>query len=110
MKRKLANTIPTASTLTTLYTVPTLCDGAKCTLRVLNPSANIAAVRVAFAATDTPTNSEYIDKDVSIPINGGSYEINDINLGPGEKVVIWSDQATTAFRLEGELLVDNSHI
>ena len=51
-----------ANTDTTVYTVPAS-TFAVVTVSVSNRSANNRAVRVALAASGTPTNAEYIEFD-----------------------------------------------
>jgi hypothetical protein len=58
-----------AATNTTLYTVPTS-TFAVVTLNVVNRGASAANIRVAIAASATPSDSEYIEYDVSLAPKG----------------------------------------
>lgn len=58
-----------ATTLTSVYTVPET-TFTVCTLNVCNRNASTITVRVAVAASATPTDAEYIEYDSQIPANG----------------------------------------
>ncbi len=58
-----------AATNTTLYTVPAS-TFAVVTLNVVNRGASAANIRVAIAASGTPSDSEYIEYDVSLAPKG----------------------------------------
>jgi hypothetical protein len=58
-----------AATNTTLYTVPAS-TFAVVTLNVVNRGASAANIRVAIAASATPSDSEYIEYDVSLAPKG----------------------------------------
>ena len=65
----LGNADLSANTDTTVYTVPAS-TFAVVTVSVSNRSANNRAVRVALAASGTPTNAEYIEFDSQLIGNG----------------------------------------
>jgi hypothetical protein len=58
-----------ASTLTTVYTVPSATT-ASFSVNILNYSSSDINVRLAIASTANPTNSEWIEYDVSLPARG----------------------------------------
>jgi hypothetical protein len=58
-----------AATNTTLYTVPAS-TFAVVTLNVVNRGASAANIRVAISASATPSDSEYIEYDVSLAPKG----------------------------------------
>lgn len=57
---------PAAATNTTIYTVP-VSKTAVCNISVVNTSGSPIAIRLALAASSTPTSSEYIEYDVLLP-------------------------------------------
>jgi len=89
-----------ATTLTTVYTVPasTL---AVVNINVVNRSAAAPAdVRVALAATATPSNAEYIEFDATIPVRG-VLERTGIALQATEKVVVYASTANCSVNVYG---------
>lgn len=89
-----------ATTLTTVYTVPasTL---AVVNINVVNRSTSATAdVRVALAATATPTTAEYIEFDATIPARG-VLERTGIALQATEKVVVYASTANCSVNVYG---------
>ena len=78
-----------AATLTTIYTVPAE-NFAVASINILNRGASAVTVRLALAATDTPTNAEYIEYDISIP-SKAVLERTGLALAAGQKLVVYSD-------------------
>lgn len=60
---------PSATTNTTVYTVPAA-TVATFNVNICNRGSSSASIRLAISATGTPGNSEYIEYDTSIPANG----------------------------------------
>jgi len=58
-----------AATNTTLYTVPASTFSVV-TVSLCNRSASAITVRIALSASGTPTDSEYLEYDVSITAKG----------------------------------------
>jgi hypothetical protein len=89
-----------ATTDTTVYTVPSS-TLAIVNINVLNRSSSTAAnVRVALASTATPQNSEYIEYDASIPSNG-VLERSGIAMNAGERVVVYASTANCSVNVYG---------
>ena len=89
-----------ATTLTTVYTVPasTL---AVVNINIVNRSTSATAdVRVALAATATPGVSEYIEFDATIPARG-VLERTGIALQATEKVVVYASTANCSANVYG---------
>lgn len=89
-----------ATTDTTVYTVPagTL---AVVNINVTNrSSSNAASVRIALAAAGTPEDKEYIEYDASVPSNG-VLERTGIALGEGARVVVYSSIASCSANVYG---------
>lgn len=77
------------STDTTIYTVPSA-NFAVLTVNICNRGSTDATVRLATAASDTPTNGEYIEYGATI-LPGGVLERSGIVLDATKKIVAWSD-------------------
>ena len=97
--KKLGSVSPSATTNTTLYTVPAG-TSAVCILSICNTNATTTKIRVAISATDTPTIDEYIEYDIALIANG-VLERSSIAMGENEKLVVYSNTANVAFRLYG---------
>jgi hypothetical protein len=89
-----------ATTDTTVYTVPSS-TLAIVNINVVNRSSSAAAsVRVALASTATPQTSEYIEYDASIPSNG-VLERSGLALNAGERVIIYASTANCSVSVYG---------
>jgi len=89
-----------ATTLTTVYTVPasTL---AVININVVNRSTSATAdVRVALASTATPDTSEYIEFDATIPARG-VLERTGIALQAAENVIVYASTANCSVNVYG---------
>jgi hypothetical protein len=58
-----------ASTLTTVYTVPSATTSSF-SVNILNYSSSDVNIRLAISTGATPTNGEYLEYDVSVPARG----------------------------------------
>lgn len=90
-----------ATTLTTLYTVPAD-NFAVVSINLVNRSATNRTIRIALAAADTPTNAEYIEYDTTL-VGNGAIERTGIVLDAGKKVVCYAnstDISVVVFGLE----------
>lgn len=83
-----------AATNTTVYTVPANTYSVV-SINMCNRGSTDAAVRIALAATDTPTNAEYIEFNSSVFANN-VIERTGIVLAAGQKVVVYSTSASTS--------------
>ena len=83
-----------ATTLTTIYTVPTS-TFAVVSINLVNRNATSIDARIALAATDTPDNSEWIEYDVTIPANA-VLERTGLVLGASQKIVVFSSDASVS--------------
>ena len=84
----------TANANTTVYSVPpsTL---AAFSVNVCNRGASSAAIRIALASSDTPTDAEWIEYDVKVAANG-VLERTGIMLEAGKKLVAYSNSASVS--------------
>jgi hypothetical protein len=76
---------------TTVYTCPSNTFSVA-TVSVCNRGSTAALIRIALASVDTPTNSEYIEFDVSL-VAKGVLERTGIVLDAGKKIVVRSNSA-----------------
>ena len=90
-----------AATNTTVYTVPATTFTVM-GVSILNRGSTVTTVRVAFAASATPTNAEYIEYDAQIGPNG-VLERTGIMMNAGKLLVVYansSNVSVTAFGIE----------
>ncbi len=95
----LGTALPAANTLATLYEVPT---GRRAVVNVAacNKGTTAAKLRVALTASATPTDSEFIEFDVSL----GTAEVLErtaLSLAAGQKVVVHANAASVTFNAWG---------
>ncbi len=96
----LGQAAPSASTDTSVYTVPASTLSVV-NINVLNRSgANPVDVRIALAAAGTPTSSEYIEYDVTVPAKG-VVERTGIALQAGKIVVVQCSTGDTTVNVYG---------
>jgi hypothetical protein len=98
----LGQSIPSAATATTLYTVPAATQSVVSTVTVCNQAATAAtyriAIRVAGAALAT---SQYIAYDVSLPANASDTLTLGITVGATDVITVYSSSATMSFAAFG---------
>lgn len=80
-----------ATTNTTVYTCPAD-TYAVVAVNICNRGASTAALRLALAASDTPTAAEYIEYDADVFANN-VLERTGIVLAAGQKLVVYSSAA-----------------
>lgn len=83
-----------ATTNTTIYTVPSS-TMTGLNVNICNRGASAVTVRLAVAATDTPSASEWIEYDVSLPANG-VLERTGIMLAATQRIVAYASAATVS--------------
>lgn len=95
----LGQSAPSATTNTTVYTVP---SGKVATfnVNVVNRGASTATVRLAISATGTPGNSEWIEYGATIPANG-VLERTALVASAGKNVVAYASTADTSVNVYG---------
>lgn len=76
------------TTNTTLYTVPAD-TFTVVNLTLCNRTSAATTIRVALSATDTPSNSEWIEFDVSLPAKG-VLERTGLVLDATKRIVVYS--------------------
>jgi hypothetical protein len=90
---------PTATTNTTVYTVPAA-KTASFTVNICNRGSSAITARLAVAATSTPANGEWIEYDASIPANG-VLERTGIVAEATKQVVAYVSAATASVNVYG---------
>lgn len=93
---------PSATTATTLYTVPAATQAIVSTITVCNQAASAAtyriAVRVAGAALGA---TQYIAYDVSLPANATDTLTLGVTLGATDVITVYASSATMSFNAYG---------
>jgi len=95
----LGQSAPSATTNTTVYTVPAATTSVV-NVNVLNRGSAAATVRIALAAAGTPTDSEYIEYDAVVPPKG-VLERTGIALNAGKLVVVYASSGDTSVNVYG---------
>lgn len=88
-----------STTYTTVYTVPTS-TVSYVNVNVSNRNATDIAVRVALAATATPTNAEFIEFNSFIAPNG-VLERTGLVLDAGKRVIAYSNSSNVSVNVYG---------
>jgi hypothetical protein len=93
---------PSATTNTTLYTVPAGNSAVCSTLTVCNLSGTTANFRIAIRpAGATISNQHYINYDTQVPGNDSIAITIGLSLAATDVVTVFSNTATVAFSLFG---------
>lgn len=95
----LGQSAPTGTTNTTVYTVPASTSSVV-NVNVLNRGTAAATVRIALAASGTPTNSEYLEYEATVPPKG-VLERTGIVLDAGKLVVVYASSSDTSVNVYG---------
>lgn len=90
---------PAAVTNTIVYTVP-VGKTATYNVNILNTGTSSAAVRLAVAATSTPTLAEYMEFDAVVPPNE-VLERGGIVSSAGKNVVVFASSANVVVNVYG---------
>ena len=98
----LGQSIPSATTDTTLYTVPSATQSVVSTITVANQAATAATYRIAIrVAGATLATSQYIAYDVSLPANASDTLTLGLTLGATDVITVRSSSATMSFAAFG---------
>ena len=95
----LGQSAPSASTNTTVYTVP-VSTTATFNVSFCNTGTNPANIRLAVCASSTPASSEYLEYDYNLLANG-VLERSGIVAQAGKLVVVYTDTASVAVSVYG---------
>lgn len=95
----LGQSAPSATTNTTVYTVPASTT-ATFTVSILNTGSSDITARLAVATTSSPTQSQYLEYDATIPAKG-VLERTGIVAQATRQVVVYVSAATAAVSVFG---------
>lgn len=102
-KKVLGQSAPSATTNTTLYTVPSAVATVASTLTVCNRGGTATTFRVAVRpAGATLANEHYIYYDVAIPANDTFAATVGITLATTDVVTVYAGNANLSFSLFGD--------
>jgi hypothetical protein len=96
---RLGTTVPAATTLTTVYTVPSS-NYSVFNVSFTNTNATAVTIRLAIASLATPVASEYIEYDTTI-IAKGVFERTGIVAQGGLQVVVYCSSAAVNVNVYG---------
>lgn len=102
-KKVLGQVNPSATTATTLYTVPSGKTAVISTLVVANLSSSAATYRIAIrVAGSALSNEEYIAYDVALSANDSTALTLGITLAATDVVTVYASTANVAFNAFGD--------
>ena len=96
----LGQSAPSATTNTTVYTVPAS-KTATFNINIVNTATSVASVRIAVSATGTPATTEYIEYGANVLANGGVLERTGIVANTTKNVVVYSTIAGISVSVYG---------
>lgn len=95
----LGQSAPTASTNTTVYTVPSA-KLATFSVSICNRGLTVVSFRLALSANGSPTNSEYIEYETEIPANS-VFERTGLIAQATKNLVVYADSANLSVSVYG---------
>ena len=98
----LGQVAPSATTATTLYTVPSATSTVVSTIAVCNRAATAATYRIAIrVAGSVLSNEEYIAYDASITANNSTFITIGVTLAATDVVTVYASTADLSFNAFG---------
>ena len=98
----LGQSSPSATTATTLYTVPAATETIVSTVTVANRAATAGSYRIAIrVAGASLANSQYIAYDVSLPANASDTLTLGLTLGATDIITVYASSADFTFSAFG---------
>lgn len=98
----LAQSKPSAATLSDAYTVPAATTATVSTITVANQSATATSFRISVAVNGaSDTAAQYLYYDIAIPGNNTFATTIGITLGSGDIVRVYNTLATLSFNIFG---------
>jgi len=93
---------PSATTATTLYTVPAATQTIVSTITVCNQAATAATYRIAIRVAGAAlAANQYIAYDVSLPANASDTLTLGVTLGATDVITVYASSATMSFAAFG---------
>ena len=97
---------PSATTATTLYTVPASTQTIVSTLTVTNQTATAGTYRISLRVAAAADNAkQYIAYDVSLPGNASDTLTLGVTLGAADVITVYASAATFSFNAFGSEIV-----
>jgi hypothetical protein len=97
---------PSATTATTLYTVPASTQTIVSTLTVTNQTATAGTYRISLRVAAAADNAkQYIAYDVSLPGNASDTLTLGVTLGATDVITVYASAATFSFNAFGSEIV-----
>jgi glucose-6-phosphate dehydrogenase assembly protein OpcA len=98
----LGQVAPSATTATTLYTVPSATQAVVSTIAVANRAATAATYRIAIrVAGSALSNEEYIAYDAAITANNSTFITVGITLAATDVLTVYASTADLSFNAFG---------
>ena len=98
----IAQSAPSATTNTDLYTVPAATEFVGSTLYICNRDATATTFRVALRPSGaTITDAMYIAYDVPVAANDTTTVTSGLTLGAADKITVYAGNANLSFNLSG---------
>lgn len=98
----LGQVLPSATTATTLYTVPSATQAVVSTIVIANQAASAATFRIAVrVAGATLEAKQYVAYDVSVGASDSTALTLGITLGAADVVTVYASTATVSFTAFG---------
>jgi glucose-6-phosphate dehydrogenase assembly protein OpcA len=93
---------PSATTATTLYTVPSATQAVVSTIVVANLAATVATFRIACrVAGATLANSQYVAYDITVGASDSTALTLGITLGAADVITVYGSTSTITFTAFG---------
>jgi hypothetical protein len=102
-KKVLGQSNPSATTLTTLYTVPSSREAVVSTISVANLTATAATFRIAVRpAGATVANQHYIGYDITVGASDSTLITVGLTLAATDVISVYASTANLAFQAFGD--------
>lgn len=102
VRKVLAQSAPSATTLTDIYTVPALTQAVVSSISICNRSASDVAVRLSVAvAGEADATKQYIYYDLEIPANDNLSRESGVTLGAGDVIRAYVASANISINIFG---------
>ena len=101
-QKVLGQSAPSATTATTLYTVPSATSTVVSTIAVCNRAATSATYRIAIrVAGSALSNEEYIAYDAAITANNSTFITIGVTLAATDVITVYASTADLSFNAFG---------
>ena len=106
MKGTLGKSIPEANKYTTIYISDLQYESSKISILINNPNPSQANVDILITSLNVLSTTQQIAKSKPISGSSGILRIDNIDVSPGERILVRSDKADTIFRVYGKETVE----